>query len=147
MPLKKFDHVPRKDMPGLLGISLRTFIDLESKGIVTPAVRGRSHRSGQYDVRATIRAYLAHREKESPRDRLFRLQADKVELDVKVRAGELLEASSVDQEWATIALSVKRAVLAIPARLLQLGLISLDQLGAATEVCHDTLRHLGKASS
>lgn len=145
--LKSFDPVRRQDMPGILGISLRAFIALESKGIVEPITRGRGRQSGMYDVRATVRAYLAFREKESARDRLFRLQGDKAELEVKARAGELLEASTVDAEWATIATAVKRSVLALPGRLLQLGIISIDKLGPTTEECSDVLRHLGKAGS
>ncbi len=147
MALSAFLPVPRQDMAGLLGISLRTFAELEAKGAVAPIHRGRGGQPSTYDVRQTIRAYLAHKAKETPRDRLFRLQADKVELEVKARAGELLEASAVDAEWATIALAVKRSVLALPGRLLQLGVISIDKLGIVTEEASDVLRHLGKARS
>jgi phage terminase Nu1 subunit (DNA packaging protein) len=147
MALKAFPPVRRQDMPGILGISLRQFTDLETRGVLAPMERGQGNRPGLYDVRATVRAYLRHREQESQRDRLFRLQADKVALDLSVRQGELVEAATVDAEWKNIAVVVRRAVLALPGRLLQCGIIAIDQLGAATEECSDVLRHLGKAGS
>ncbi len=147
MALKAFPLVRRQDMPGILGISLRQFTDLETQGVLAPVERGQGGRPGTYDVRATVRAYLRHREQESQRDRLFRLQADKVALDLKVRQGEVVEAATVDAEWKNIAVVVRRAVLALPGRLLQRGIIAIDQLGAATEECSDVLRHLGKAGS
>jgi len=147
MALKAFPLVRRQDMPSILGISLRQFTDLETQGVLAPVERGQGGRPGTYDVRATVRAYLRHREQESQRDRLFRLQADKVALDLKVRQGEVVEAATVDAEWKNIAVVVRRAVLGLPGRLLQRGIIATGQLGAATEECSDVLRHLGKAGS
>ena len=146
MPLKVFT-VRRQDMPGLLGISLRQFTVLETQGVLSPVIRGRGGRRGQYDVRETVRAYLRHREQETSRDRLFRLQADRVALDLRTRSGELVEATVVDSEWAGIAVVVRRAVLAIPGRLLQRGIIAVDQLGVCTEEVSDVLRHLGRAGA
>ena len=145
MALKAYPLVRRQDMPGILGISLRQFTELETKGILAPAVRGTGKRAGTYDVRETVRRYLRHREHESQRDRLFRLQADRVALDLRVRQGELVEGATVDAEWRTVATLVRRAVLALPARLLQRGLIAHDQLGAVQQECTDVLRHLGHA--
>lgn len=145
--LKAYPPVRRQDMPSILGISLRQFTALETQGVLAPVVRGRGGRPGSYDVRETVRAYLRHRERETSRDRLFRLQADRVELENKLKRGEVLLAGDVEREWKVIALDVKRAVLALPGRLLQRGIIAIDQLGTATEECHDVIRHLGKAGA
>lgn len=147
MGQRVFDPIDRRDLASLLGVSLRHFTDLESKGIVAPLARGRGGGKTLYDVRVALRQYLAYKSKEPARDRLFRLQADRVELENKLRRGELLEATIVDSEWATIATAVKRAVLALPGRLLQRGIITTDKLGPATEEAHDVIRHLGKAGS
>ena len=74
-----------------------------------------------------------------------RVQRIKVEIENEARRGELLEASAVEREWATIATATKRAVLSLPGRLLQLGVIGVDKLGVTTEACTDALRHLGRA--
>src|SRR5262245_7877508 len=103
MPLSAFEPVNRRDMAGLFGIPLRRFTELETRGVVTPISRGRGHAETLYDVRDTLRAYLAWRAREPARDRLFRLQGDRVALEVKVREGQLLDAVEVDREWATIA--------------------------------------------
>jgi phage terminase Nu1 subunit (DNA packaging protein) len=143
--LSAFEPVGRQDMAGLLGVSLRGFTELEAKGAVTPIHRGRGGQASVYDVRATLRAYIAHKAKEPARDRWYRLQADKVELENRVKRGEVLEAPAVEREWGRIATTVKRAVLGLPGRLCQLGLIDADQLAPTTACCHDVIRHLGKA--
>jgi phage terminase Nu1 subunit (DNA packaging protein) len=142
MALSAFEPVTRQDMAGLLGVSLRTFSELEAKGAVTPTHRGKGGQPSAYDVRVTIRAYLAWKAKEAPRDRLFRLQADKVEIENKVRKGELLEAGAVAAEWSQLATGVRRAVTALPGLLVQAGAVSLDKVAAATEICHGVFRHL-----
>lgn len=146
MSRKPFRPLPRQEMAALLGVQLRTFRDLEARRALTPLQRGRGGQPSTYDVTRTVRDYIAYKVRETPRDRLYKLQGDKVELEVKARAGELLEASTVEAEWAVIALAVKRAVLALPGRLLQLGHIPIDRLGPVTEECADVLRHLGKSA-
>lgn len=145
MGLSAFEPVGRQDMAGLLGVSLRGFTELEAKGAVTPIQRGRGGAPSLYDVRSTLRAYIAHKAQEPARDRWYRLTADKVELENKLRRGEVLAAATVEREWAQIATTVKRAVLGLPSRLLQRGIIAMDQLGPTTECCHDVIRHLGQA--
>jgi len=143
--LSAFEPVGRQDMAGLLGVSLRGFTELEAKGAVNPLQCGRGGKPSLYDVRATLRAYIAYKAKEPARDRWYRLQADKVALDLRVRQGELVEAATVEAEWKSVAVVVRRAVLALPGRLRQRGIIALDQLAAATEECRDVLRHLDPA--
>jgi phage terminase Nu1 subunit (DNA packaging protein) len=147
MALSAFEPIGRQDMAGLLGVSLRGFTELEAKGAVTPIRIGRGGVPSLYDVRPTLRAYIAYKAKEPARDRWYRLQADKVQLETELKRGEVLPAADVEREWAEIALAVKRAVLGLSGRLFQLGIIDADKLGAVTEACHDAIRHLGKAAA
>src|SRR5688572_8736438 len=138
MAASAFAAVSRADMARLLGVSYRTFSDLETRGTVVPVKQGRDAKP-LYDVRVTIQQYLAYKLRETPRDRLFKLQADRVEIENRRRRNELLDAIEVDKAWAEIATATKRAVLALPGRLLQLGVIRADKLPAATEACTDAL--------
>jgi phage terminase Nu1 subunit (DNA packaging protein) len=144
MAASAFTAVSRADMARLLGVSYRTFSDLETRGTVVPVKQGRGAKP-LYDVRVTIQQYLAYKLRETPRDRLFKLQADRVEIENRRRRNELLDAIEVDKEWAEIATATKRAVMALPGRLLQLGLIGTGKLAAVTEACTDALRHVEAA--
>ena len=56
-----------------------------------------------------------------------------MELENKLRRGEVLAAATVEREWAQIATTVKRAVLGLPSRLLQRGIIAMDWDDAAED--------------
>jgi phage terminase Nu1 subunit (DNA packaging protein) len=57
----------------------------------------------------------------SERGRLASAQADLVALRVARQRGELLDAGEVEREWSDILRTVRSGVLAVPARLTQLG--------------------------
>jgi phage terminase Nu1 subunit (DNA packaging protein) len=143
----KTADVDGKVMAGLLGITGRRLAQLEAQGVLAPIRRGRAAESSVWSIRITIQAYIAYKLKETQRDRLFRLQADRVALENGRRRQELLEAAEVEKEWAEIATAVKRAVLALPGRLFQIGVITSDKIAPATEAAHEVLRALGKAGA
>jgi len=58
------------------------------------------------------------------RTRYFRLQADKIEQEIRRRAGELIEAADVDQRWAGMVAAARERLLALPAVALQRHVVS-----------------------
>ncbi len=139
--------VSGKVMASLLGITGRRLAQLEAQGVLRPIRRGRGTESSVWNIRITVQAYIAYKLRETQRDRLFRLQADRCEIENQRRRGELLEAAEVEKDWAEIATAVKRAVLALPGRLFQAGVITSDKIAPATEAVHEVIRHLGKAGA
>lgn len=139
--------VSGKVMASLLGITGRRLAQLDAQGVIAPIRRARAAESSTWDVKITVQTYIGYKLRETQRDRLFRLQADRVDIENRRRRQELLEAGEVEKEWAEIATAVKRAVLALPGRLFQLGIISSDKIPPATEAAHEVIRHLGRAGT
>ena len=60
---------------------------------------------------------------EQERTRYFKASADKIEQEIRKRAGELIEASEVDQRWAGQVLALRERLLALPTLAVQRGLL------------------------
>jgi phage terminase Nu1 subunit (DNA packaging protein) len=57
-----------------------------------------------------------HGDKEDSRERLRRLKADAAELDLKIRTGEILEASDVQEEWSSQLSMFRSKMLSVPSK-------------------------------
>ncbi|TCM85178.1 terminase small subunit [Rhodovulum steppense] len=115
-------------MAALLGIGASQIRTKARDGILIRSGRGR------YDVRASLARYLAQLrdaasrggrqgQEEANRDlkaesiRVKRAQADAQELKNAASRGELLEATAVERQWASILRDVRAGLLAVPSRV------------------------------
>jgi phage terminase Nu1 subunit (DNA packaging protein) len=133
----------------LLDLSNRSITDLAGRGLVVRIKRG------QFDVRASLRAYIAHLREgaagrgadsaslTAERTRAVRAQAELAELKGAKLRGDLLPAAEVEQEWAGILRDIRATILALPGRLQgRLGHLAAADVAVIDEEIRDTLREL-----
>ena len=82
--------------------------------------------AGTYDVIKSMMLYHSYLQGKAEsgdidyqeeKARLTKMQADKVEMDVLERAGELVEVAEVVEEWQSQLMDMKGKLLAIPSKL------------------------------
>ena len=150
--------MPRKsatDTPGngaqlakLLNLTLPQCYNLANSGIIP------SPDNGVWDLAACAHAYIKYlqgRAGEEKRDyavertRLTKAQADKVEMEIKVLAGELLPATLVETVWGNMTSAARQRLLAVPYRMATAAL-SADSFAeietAAAELIREALNEL-----
>jgi phage terminase Nu1 subunit (DNA packaging protein) len=150
--------MPRKsatDTPGngaqlakLLNLTLPQCYNLANSGIIP------SPDNGVWDLAACAHAYIKYlqgRAGEEKRDyavertRLTKAQADKVEMEIKVLAGELLPARLVETVWGNMTSAARQRLLAVPYRMATAAL-SADSFSAietaASELIREALNEL-----
>jgi len=150
--------MPRKsptDTPGngaqlakLLNLTLPQCYNLANSGTIPPPD------NGVWDLAACAHAYIKYlqgRAGEEKRDyavertRLTKAQADKVEMEIKVLAGELLPATLVESIWGNMTSAARQRLLAVPYRMATAAL-SADSFAAietaAAELIREALNEL-----
>lgn len=114
--------IPVREISRLSGVPERTIRDWQAKGIVPkdPSTEAQA-------IQAIIQYYkdLADeaRHKEIPGDPLYQektrltaAQADKAELENKLREGQLIEAAQAEKEWVKLIANARARALAVPTR-------------------------------
>ncbi len=150
--------MPRKsatDTPGngaqlakLLNLTLPQCYNLANSGTIPMP------NNGVWDLAACAHAYIKYlqgRAGEEKRDyavertRLTKAQADKVEMEIKVLAGELLPATLVESIWGNMTSAARQRLLAVPYRMATAAL-SADSFSAietaAAELIREALNEL-----
>jgi terminase small subunit / prophage DNA-packing protein len=112
--------VNKHDLSEILGISERTLTVWQRQGLpMSP--RGVRGEPNVYDVPKVIRWWLrreVHKvQDEQPRDRLARVQADKVELELAEKRGELIPKAAIRPAWLGFVVATRQALRALPAGL------------------------------
>lgn len=79
---------------------------------------------------------------ETERTRYFRLQSDKIAQELRVRAGELVEASEVEHRWAGMVAAARERLLALPPLVLQRRLVPAEHEDALIGLVNDALADL-----
>lgn len=104
--------------------------------------------NGVWDLAACAHAYIKYlqgRAGEEKRDyavertRLTKAQADKVEMEIKVLAGELLPASLVAAVWGNMTAAARQRLLAIPYRIATAALAA-ESFSAIEAAAADLIR-------
>lgn len=120
-------HVNKKRLSELLGISEPTLTQYQREGMPLIA-KGSRGKENEYDVAAVIAWFKnrlqAERSQQSSGDlnyevertRLTKAQADKQELDLAARRGELVDVSDVRKHWQQMVFAAKAKLLAIPVK-------------------------------
>jgi phage terminase Nu1 subunit (DNA packaging protein) len=90
--------------------------------VVTGGGRGRQT---QIDLATALPWVLQRRTGtlDDERTRYFRLQADKIQQELRFRAGELVEADEVEARWAALTSAARERLLSLPSVALQRRLI------------------------
>jgi hypothetical protein len=101
--------------------------------LIQQGILPKQNAHGQYGLEATIQAYLKHvrvratSELMAERVRATRIKADRMELDLRQRAGELYEKVAVDQVMFERGRQVRDAVLSVADRIAGLCAAEPDQ--------------------
>jgi phage terminase Nu1 subunit (DNA packaging protein) len=111
--------VNQVELSQIMGVSKQTISAWQEQGlpVAIQGVRGQSH---SYDTAKVIRWYAARvsgKAEETQKDRLSRVQADRIELEMAVSNGELIPAAEIEPVWAGLAIAVRQSMLAIPSGL------------------------------
>lgn len=112
--------VNQRELSEITGVSQVSLWKWASEGM--PVQRsGASGEENAYDTEAVIR-WMIDREiaklgSEDAKERLARLQGDKIEMELAVSRGDLVPASSIEPTWSSIVTAVRQALLSIPVRL------------------------------
>lgn len=59
----------------------------------------------------------------SAREAYYRAQTRKIEQEIRVRLGQLVEAAAVDRTWAAMVISMREKMLTLPTTARQRGLV------------------------
>ena len=132
----------------LLNLSVPQVYNLANSGII-PAGD-----NGKWNLTQCAHAYIKYlqgRAGEEKRDyavertRLTKAQADKVEMEIKVLAGELLPASLVSGVWGNMTSAARQRLLAVPYRMATAALAAESFAAietAASELIREALSEL-----
>lgn len=130
----------------LLGVHVDRTSKYVSEGM--PALQSGGHgKPSEFDAVACLAWWRARRAPgttEQERTRYFKASADKIEQEVRKRAGELIEAAEVDARWAGMVLPMREKVLALATVLLQRGLIQPAAEDEVIQLAHDALTELAQ---
>lgn len=116
-----------------------------SEGMPVVTTGGGRGKPTQFDLGEALPWILERRtgSQDEGKNRYFTLQGDKIEQEIRRRAGELVEASEVDRQNAARTLAARERLLQIPGTAIQCGLIATpEQEDELTGLVHDALREL-----
>lgn len=108
--------VNKAELSELFGISQRSLTEWQDDGMPILA-KGDRGESNQYDVPACIRWWIAREvgkvSEETPRDRLARLQADRIEMEIAEARRELIPAGEIGPAWASMVVAARQEMLTV----------------------------------
>jgi len=114
----------------VFGVAPKTIVEWQEQGFPV-AVRGGPGVASQYDSAACIR-WLVEREvrkaaaPESSKDRLHRVQAERIEMELARERGQLVPADAIEPLWRSAVLNAREFLRGEPMRLAAL-LIGKDR--------------------
>ncbi len=113
--------VNKRELSDILGISERSLTEWQKAGLPVVGYADNRGQANEYDTKEVI-AWMIAREvanyvQEKPRDRLDRLKADAIELDIKERTGELAPTALFERAWGDHILAARTEFLTMPDTL------------------------------
>ena len=113
--------VNKRQLSEIVGVSERSLTEWQKEGLPVASYADNRGQANEYESAAVI-SWMVQRElerlnKEKPRDRLDRLKADAIELDLKERTGELAPAALFERAWADHILAARTEFLTLPEQL------------------------------
>lgn len=137
--------VTRAELARLLGVSPARVVKYVEAGL--PHVKNGRGKPATFQPSACITWLLERRGNgarpgEDEKGRYFRLQADRIEQQIRHRAGELVEAGDVARTWAGIVAAVRERLLSLPGTALSRGLVTAEHEDGLIALVDDVLREL-----
>jgi len=122
------------------------------------ADRGSRGRESKYDLRAVNRWWLARElrargldgkagdrvDLPTERAHLARVQARRMELDVKTRERELLPRGQVVQEGKAFVVAARAKILSLPGRMIQAGIIPRERKADVNALVREALEEMAR---
>ena len=109
--------VNKRQLSEILGVSEETLTSWQADGMPVKT-KGAQGVSGEYEPAAAIRWWLDREldkvRSEQPRDRLARVQADRIEMDMTRERGELIPAEEIDPAWSGQVIATRQEMLSLP---------------------------------
>lgn len=113
--------VNKRQLSEILGVSERSLTEWQKEGLPVASYADNRGQANEYEsgdvIRWMIQRELERLNKEKPRDRLDRLKADAIELDIKERTGELAPAALFERAWSDHILAARTEFLTMPDML------------------------------
>lgn len=113
--------VNKRQLSEILGVSERSLTEWQKEGLPVASYADNRGQANEYEsgdvIRWMIQRELERLNKEKPRDRLDRLKADAIELDIKERTGELAPAALFERVWSDHILAARTEFLTMPDTL------------------------------
>ena len=142
--------VNKAELSVLIGVSEETLTRWQKLGLPI-SYRAKRGYSNQYDTAVVIAWIIEHKvgkvRDETPKDRLTRLQGDKIELEITEKLSNLVPVSEIKPFWDAMVASAKDFLDQQPDRLAQLmeATEGLDEKrNLLAEEFGDILRHLSE---
>ena len=132
----------QEQIAAMFAVAPKTITEWQVMGFPV-AVQGGPGIPSEYDTPDCI-AWLVERElrkvrSESPKDRVLRLQGDKLEREMLVDAKKLIPAAAVEPLWAGAVLAAREYLAGEPARIASLAIgMEKDALQQLIETTFDT---------
>lgn len=112
--------IGQEQVAAMFGVAPKTIVEWQDQGMPI-AVRGRPGVPSEYDSDACIAWYVQREVKkvqaERPQDRLARLQADKIEIELMEKRGQLLPADQIEPKLRAALIAAREMWRNEPARL------------------------------
>lgn len=117
--------IGQEQVAGMFGVAPKTITEWQVLGFPV-AVQGGPGVASEYDAPECVK-WLVDREvrkvrAETPKDRVLRLQGDKLEQDLLKDAGLLIPADEVEPLWASAVLNAREFLLGEPPRLASIAI-------------------------
>ncbi len=124
-PRQTFE-ITRADLARLIGCPADRITKHVTDGLPVLKTGAGRGKPTTFDLRRVLSWLVGRRTSalDDERTRYSRLLADRVQQEVRSRAGELVEASEVERRWSGMVAASRERLLAIPAVALQRGLIA-----------------------
>lgn len=112
--------VNQRELQEVFGVSHQTMANWMREGMPV-LTRGESGQEHQYDTANVIEWYAARAvakcDRESAKDDLLRLQAEKIRREFDLADGVLIRADEIEAAWGSIVVAIRQALLDVPVRL------------------------------
>ena len=113
--------VAKRELSEIIGVSERTFSEWQKEPGFPFEINGGRGSVNSYDTAKVIQWMvardIARRVGEKPRDRVDRLKADLLEVDLAERLGQLAPAALFERAWSDHIVAAKTELLSLPLRL------------------------------
>lgn len=115
--------VGQTQIAAVFGVVPKTIGEWQDAGFPV-AVQGGDNRPSEYEsaecIQWLVRREVGKVQGESPRDRVFRLQGDAMELELAEKQGRLIDVSQVEPKWLSAVVASREGLLRERRRLAKL---------------------------